>query len=440
MPLEETMLRRRAGTVLLFAGLVGCANVLGLQERTAEQGAGAEEGGVDGTIAAACTSNARTCMGPLQPRLCSPAGQWIDELPCAPGSHECASETATCEPCAAKPAELGTWRVATPIVAASARYLAMAAYDTTRKQVVLFGGLPIGHEDTAFSDTWVWNGSTWSGALPVTSPSRRFAAAMADDAARGEVVLFGGESYRFALVADTWVWNGTSWTQRCGPGQVPCGPSPRAVHAMAYDTDRKRVVMFGGAKTLVQPTQVHVGSALSETWEWDGATWRETCGETSLTPCAIPGLRGASMAYDPVRKRIALYGGEGDHVGDDANMVDRVWEYDGATWSKRDEIANVPPPRSFASMTYDTKRGRIVLHGGLAGLARAHLSDTWEYDGNCWKEVTDPNALPPPRGIFASSYDSVRAELVVFGGDAPDLSAEDATDTTALRSSPGASR
>jgi len=436
---EETMLRRCAGTVLWLGGLVGCANVLGLEERTSERDAGAEDAGFDATGAAACTSNARVCVGPLQPRVCSPAGEWVDETPCTAGSQECASETATCVRCAARPAEVGAWRVASPVVSASARYLAMAAYDSTRKQIVLFGGLP-GHEDGAVSDTWLWDGSTWSGALPVTSPSRRFAAAMADDAARGEVVLFGGEDYRYALLSDTWVWNGTSWTQRCGPGQERCGPSPRTVHAMAYDADRKRVVMFGGGKTLVKPTLVHVGSALSDTWEWDGATWKETCGETSTAPCAIPGLRGASMAYDPVRKRIVLYGGEGDHVGDSANLVDRVWEYDGGTWSKREEITNVPAPRSFASMTYDTTRARVVLHGGLAGVGRLHFSDTWEYDGNCWKDVTNPTALPPARGIFASSYDAARAELAVFGGDAPNFSADDATDTTALRPSPGAAR
>lgn len=438
---DETTLRRWLGAAaLLLAGLVGCADVLGLQERTSRQRADVLDGGTDAASGPRCTADARMCTSPLQPRVCSMDGDWIDEPPCAPGWQECASETATCELCSARPAELGAWRVATPIVAASARYLAMAAYDTAREQVVLFGGLATGWEGSAFSDTWLWNGSTWSGALPVTSPSPRFAAAMADDAARGEVVLFGGEDYRSALLSDTWVWNGTSWRETCGPGAAPCGPTPRAVHAMAYDGERKRVVMFGGGKTLVKPTDLHAGSALSETWEWDGATWRATCGATSATACAIPGLRGASMAYDPVRKRIVLYGGEGDRVGNDASYVDRVWEYDGLSWSKREEIANVPSPRSFASMTYDSKRARVLLHGGLAGLGRDHLLDTWEYDGNCWKDVTNPQSPAPARGIFASSYDAARTELVVFGGDAPNLSPEDATDTTARRPSPGALR
>lgn len=441
MPCDEhSMPRRCAGTALVLAGLIGCADVLGLEERTAERGAGAIDAGFDATSVAACTANTRVCMSPLQPRVCSPAGEWTDELPCSAGSQECASETATCVRCAAKPAEIGAWRVASPVVAASPRYLAMTAYDSARRRVVLFGGLPNAHEDGAVSDTWLWDGSTWSGALPMTSPSRRFAAALVDDPARGEVVLFGGEDYRYSLLSDTWVWNGTSWTQRCGPGQERCGPSPRMLHAMAYDADRKRVVMFGGGKTVVEPALVHVGAARSDTWEWDGTAWQETCGETSGTPCALPGLRGASMVYDPVRKRIVLYGGEGDRVGDDANLIDRVWEYDGVSWSKREEITNVPPPRSFASLTYDPTRARVVLHGGLAGVGGAYLSDTWEFDGNCWKDVTNPSALPPARGIFASSYDAARAELVVFGGTVTDLSAGESSDTTALRPSPGVSR
>jgi hypothetical protein len=341
--------------------------------------------------------------------------------------------------CAAKPAELGSWRVAQPDVSASARYLAMMTYDSTRKQVVLFGGMPDAHHEPYYSDTWIWNGSTWSGALPVTAPSQRFAGAMADDAARGELVLFGGHDYRYALLSDTWVWNGTSWTQRCGLGMQRCGPSPRMAHAMAYDSDRKRVVVFGGGKTVVDYDMSYVGPAQSDTWEWDGATWKETCGDTSATPCAIPGLRGASMAYDPVSKRIVLYGGEGDRVGDDANLVDRVWEYDGATWSKRDENTNVPRPRAFASLTYDTTRARIVLHGGLEGANGAPFSDTWEYDGNCWKDVTNPAAPAPERSLFMSTYDAARAELFVFGGHIPNLT-DDSTNTTALRPSPGVSR
>jgi hypothetical protein len=39
------------------------------------------------------------------------------------------------------------------------------------------------------------------------------------------------------------------------------GPAARSFHAMAYDSDRSRTVLFGGQVT---------GEFLNDTWEWDG--------------------------------------------------------------------------------------------------------------------------------------------------------------------------
>ena len=55
---------------------------------------------------------------------------------------------------------------------------------------------------------------------------------------------------------------------------------------MAYDTKRRRVVLFGGS------------SGASETWEWDGQSWQQRC----LAPAdcgAIPTpLTWARLTYD----------------------------------------------------------------------------------------------------------------------------------------------
>jgi hypothetical protein len=58
---------------------------------------------------------------------------------------------------------------------------------------------------------------------------------------------------------DTWVWNGELWTQL-----EDIGPSARAANALAFDSTRERIVLFGGV----------AGSAvLADTWEWDGTEW-----------------------------------------------------------------------------------------------------------------------------------------------------------------------
>jgi hypothetical protein len=53
------------------------------------------------------------------------------------------------------------------------------------------------------------------------------------------VLLFGG--FGSAYFGDTWSWDGKHWTQI-----QDIGPGPRALMAMAYDSDRSRSVLFGG--------------------------------------------------------------------------------------------------------------------------------------------------------------------------------------------------
>ncbi len=51
------------------------------------------------------------------------------------------------------------------------------------------------------------------------------------------------------------------WTQK-----QDIGPRPRLGHAMAYDSTRQRIVLFGGRL---------VGTRFGDTWEWDGANWTQ---------------------------------------------------------------------------------------------------------------------------------------------------------------------
>ena len=131
------------------------------------------------------------------------------------------------------------------------------AYDETRRQIVLFGGLSL-PAGTNPNDTWVWDGTNWSELSPATSPSARAYTGMVYDAARGGLVLFGGENTSGGHLNDTWVWDGTTWTQR-----AVSGPSPRAPSTMACDVARGVTVLFGG----------YDGGINGETWEWDGTAW-----------------------------------------------------------------------------------------------------------------------------------------------------------------------
>jgi len=83
---------------------------------------------------------------------------------------------------------------------------------------------------------------------------RRSAHAMATDAARQRVVLFGGDVQGPA--ADTWEWDGVRWNQRF-PAIVP---RARHGHALSFDPARNRVLRFGGVDASFQ--------LLNDIWEW----------------------------------------------------------------------------------------------------------------------------------------------------------------------------
>jgi hypothetical protein len=80
----------------------------------------------------------------------------------------------------------------------------------------------------------------------------------------GGTLLFGGAGsvtgQPATLSGATWQWDGKRWTQR-----QDIGPSPRWGHAMAFDSDRSRTVLFGGVSE--EPSEADTVAALDDTWE-----------------------------------------------------------------------------------------------------------------------------------------------------------------------------
>jgi len=129
------------------------------------------------------------------------------------------------------------------------REAAAMAYDTVRQRAVLFGGNTGAGSTTGLfsSDTWEWDGGHWSLRTPVTSPPERAYHAMAYDAARQRVVLFGGWNARRVPLSDT--WDRRDWRQVL----VAQSPSARWEHRMVTDPVRRRIVLFGGGGTGPSP-------------------------------------------------------------------------------------------------------------------------------------------------------------------------------------------
>jgi hypothetical protein len=88
---------------------------------------------------------------------------------------------------------------------------------------------------------------------------------------------------------------------------------------MAYDTTANALYIFGGATSTST-----FASLTDKTGVLTGGSWRE------LHPAASPSKRGGpAMGYDPMRKRIVLYGG----FGAGRQHFDDTWEWDGQGWT-----------------------------------------------------------------------------------------------------------
>jgi hypothetical protein len=166
------------------------------------------------------------------------------------------------------------------------------AYDEARGQVVMYGGWDADH--TSFpGDTWTWDGMTWAKADSTSGPGGAGHHAMAYDSRRQRVVMFGGDRPGTPATADTWEWDGRTWTRAATQG-----PAPRTRHRLAYDAARGVMVMYGG--------QIGTGPAAvypQDTWTWDGAHWERI--DTSGPPPRYV----HAMAYDAQRQRVILFGG-----------------------------------------------------------------------------------------------------------------------------------
>ena len=213
--------------------------------------------------------------------------------------------------------------------------------------------------------------------------------ALAADAARGRLVLFGGRTSH-GWLSGTWEWDGRKWQRTVDSA---ASPPPRGGHALAYDGAGKRVVLFGGTAGPMRHC---------DTWTYDGARWTRL----GANGCFTDRTRNASLVFDARRRRMLL--AEGPAVADDTARRLRLWEWQNDAWVLADSMG--PRRIGFSAVAFDDARGVLVvpvLFGGPdAGV--------WEWDGGDWTHARA--AGPSTRQTYGLAYDSERRRVVLVGG------------------------
>jgi hypothetical protein len=254
------------------------------------------------------------------------------------------------------------------------------------------------------SSAWCSSDGVWS-LTPGFESAPRARSAVVYDAANQRAVVFGGQrgSERLNDVRVLPLEGAPGWAQLL-PAGTP--PTPRSDAAAIYDPQRQRMIVFGGSDGALQ----------NEVWALSldsNPAW------TLLTPTGTPPAprRGALAIYDAWNDRLIVFGGyDGSAARND------VWALSlGASpaWTALAPTGTAPSVREGASGVYDPLVRRLVMFGGYNAATNTYLAQTWTLSLTgtpTWKKIFAPGAEPTARAFGSAIVDPVHSMMVVVGG------------------------
>ena len=288
----------------------------------------------------------------------------------------------------------------------SPREFTAMAYDALHREIVLFGGYVwsvSANTGSTVSDTWTFQGRSWSKHDPMTSPGP-----LAND-----LMIYDDTSLTCLLVgksisavgpggpAETWSWNGSSWARL---PDIPLGTN-EVIQGFAFDRTHGEAVLLTWASAGNGPlTTTH-------TWTWNGRSWalRHPLHELPVGGAA-PRLAtvGPDTPARPGRGVLAVF--------EDSATATETWLWDGSTWSEQAATASPPYDPLGATMADDPVTGVVVLIG-LEGVGSnaAGSSSTWLWDGASWHRA---GVAPDVDSLYGGTWllsDGSTGHVVVIG-------------------------
>ena len=271
---------------------------------------------------------------------------------------------------------------------------------TDGTSVYVFGG----QSSAPLGDLWVYSiaDNAWRNATTEGGPVARFGHNAAWDTNRGRMIVFGGQAAS-TFFNDVWEYAPADgrWFQTKVGTEAP-SPAPRYGAAGAIDSAGALVVSHGFTDQ----------GRFSDSWRYDpaGATW------TDITPADAdekPIERCLMRAvWDTVRDRLLMYGGQTT----DTPFLDDLWALASTGWQQLPRSPN-PDARNLYAMVYDDRRKRAILIGGRTPAGQ--MNDVWLFDATdeFWTPTTVRTSRPTPRYGHDAAWVSETSTILVFGGN-----------------------
>jgi hypothetical protein len=232
---------------------------------------------------------------------------------------------------------------------------------------------------------------------------------MAFDVARGVTVVFGGISDGYVKQSDTWEWDGDSWSKKTPADPEEDGnPVARYGPYMTYDMAREKVVMYRGSVGYKENNW--------SLWEWDGTSWDNRGPLAKNGGHDIPDARREpNFIYNPETTQSDLFFGYGEDSEVDVDYA----HWHGTDWETWVPDNPQPEKRHSAAMCWvpNLNGGSYLLFGGSRYGWNDYLSDTWILKGETWSKPTmydlygDSN---PAAGRHQLFYNTVKKRAYIF--------------------------
>ena len=270
---------------------------------------------------------------------------------------------------------MNNWVEMHPSVAPSPRAATIMLYDPDQKQMILFGGFAFGHSIVS-NETWSYSyaSNTWTNLQPKNAPSERASYGMAYDSTRKNMVLFGGftESGYFN---DLWVYSPSDniWNETPVNGDAP---SPRGAMGFVYDTINDNFILFGGFSEK---------GFFNDTWIFDPETNRWTLVEPIASPPPVrtrmifDETSGKAFFFGG-----DVISGESEEPS--PKPYSKTWAYDPKANKWEEVLAaDSPAARGLNGIAYDSARHTAIMFGGTdslideANFVGHEFNDLWEF-------------------------------------------------------------
>ncbi len=295
-----------------------------------------------------------------------------------------------------------------------------ALYDSPRQRpIVVFapvGGAPRVYEPwTVPPDLKSW------APLPVIGepPIPRFGSSVILDPLHDRLISTMGHyhaDYEWRTTNRVWTLaldRPSGWVEATPEGDPPL---TRAHAASVYDPVGQRLLLFGGWR---HEAPLYVDEYFNEIW---ALSLGDTLRWELLTPEGVrpPRMAAAEAVYDPISRRMLVYGGAAPVNQYGLQLLEVVWALSlGDTLHWEELVIEGPRPRGRWGhrLAWESARDRVILHGGRYDYGSPRLPEVWALefgDSTRWRELS---IVGPPISLDwpGVTYDPIHDRMLVFG-------------------------